>query len=668
MTASHPYVNQALQAAASPSEYDALSGAKQVCRRILDKIPKHGRAPAALRAPQQQGSEAALPQEADEAIDLFRQGRLEEARAEAASLVARYPRAATMHNLLGSIEAGLGHSLRAIGSFRRAVALMPELLEPKLNLAEALGEVGRQEEAADILARATRSHPDSADAHDRLGAVLQALGRHEAAAESHRKAIDLNPRSAQAHINLGRALSALGKVEEATRQFAKAARLESDSGQAFSCLGAGLTGLGRPRDGIKACHRAIELSPGNAQAYVDLAEGLEGVGEIESARQCLERALALKPDHAGAHSALCGLHRRAGDEDGFRAALEKARRQCGEDDPRIRFRIAQLAETEDAPLAARRIAEGIPDGRLPAIMEASRLMLLGRVMDRQGDHAQAFELARRANDSLGATPLARNLDPAAFLRDIESLTASFAGFTEKPWQDPPDAPSDAPVFLVGPPGTGGGFIDAVLADHPSITVVEEKPMVARMRALIDGPADCERLEALSPSELEAMRHAYYGELNRHAGSGNAGAVIVDKLPLNIIHAGLISRVFPSAKFLFAAQHPCNSVLACYMDDPSLDAVTANFLDLETGATFYDRVMRLWSTYRQMLHLDVHVLSCEAPPADRRQTVRAMLQFLDLDPSYLLIERGTTRPGWWENYREQLEPVLPLLESWARHPA
>ncbi|MFZ2103127.1 MAG: tetratricopeptide repeat protein [Oricola sp.] len=666
MTANYLSVDQALNLARTRANRGALDDAKRAYRWILDKIPDHKRALEGLRALQEPNDGTKLPQEADKAMALYRQGRLEEAQSRVENLVARYPRSAALHNLLGSIEAGLGQQMRAIGSFRRAAALQPDLIEARLNLGSALNDIGRHSDAADVFALTTRERPLYADAYVHLGKALQALGRYAEAAESHKQAIGLEPGFAKAYTNLGRALVALGDMRTATQNFAQAAQIDPASGEAHSSLGLALTALGRPQDGIKACRKAIDLSPGDAQAHVDLAAALDGLGDPDAAIDSLKRALELKPDHAGAYSDLCGIFERTRQQGDFRATLKKARQACGESDPRILYRMAQLAESDDAPQTARRILEKIPEAGLPTSIAAGRLMLFGKISDRLGEYAEAFEFARRANDMIKATPLAQSLDPAAFLREIEALTVSFASLDEKPWTAEPDTGMATPVFMVGFPGATNGFIDSMLADHPAITVVEDKPMVARMRALIGGPTDGDRLEALSPGDIEALREAYFNELYRHAGNGAENGVVIDKLPLNIVHAGLINRVFPSAKFVFAAHHPCNIVLSCFMREFWLDAATANFLDLETTATFYDRVVRLWAAYRKLLRLDVLTLSCEAPLGDRRETVRSLLGFLDLDPSYLLIERGRTAPQWWENYRPQLEPVLPLLESWARN--
>jgi len=651
-----------------------MAEAKRAYRWILDKFPDNKRALDGLRALQgppasteQAASSPAetLPPEARAAMTLFRQGRLEDAQVQAATLVVRFPRVASLHNLLGQIEAGLGQSLKAIGSFRRATALQPDSIEARLNLGEALNEIGRHDEAITILKQATREQPDCAEAHDHLGRALLALERNSEAADCHQRAIELNPGVAKSHINLGHALAALGRTRDATLNFARAARIDPASAEAHSSLGVALTELGRPEDGAKACRKAIELNPGDAQAHVDMATALDGLRDHAGALASLEQALVLKQDHVGAYSELCRMHLRARRHSDFRVALKRARRFCGENDPRIRYWMAELAEGDDAPQTAQRMAEAIPETKLSPAVEAGRLKLISKTSDQLGDHTKAFEFARQANETLKATPLVQKLDPLAYQREIEALTASFTSVEEKPWSDAAQPNAKAPVFMVGFPGVDGGFIDGLLADHPGITLVEDKPMVARMRALMEGPADCDRLEALSPGNLEAMRSAYFSELHHHADGEAAGNVIVDKLPLNIVNAGLINRVFPSAKFVFTQHHPCNCVVSCYMRDFPQDNATANFLDLETGATMYDRVMRLWAAYRKLLQLDVHTLDCEASLADRREAVRQLLDFLGLDPAYMFIERGKTEPRRWENYRDQLEPVQPLLDSWAR---
>jgi hypothetical protein len=212
-------------------------------------------------------------------------------------------------------------------------------------------------------------------------------------------------------------------------------------------------------------------------------------------------------------------------------------------------------------------------------------------------------------------------------------------------------------------------------------------MVARMKGLIGGAADCDRLEAMTREEIRTLREAYFAELDKHLDDGDSGRTVIDKLPLNIISAGLIHRVFPDATFILAMRHPCDCVLSCYMQSFQLNDAMASFLDLESSATLYDRVMRLWSAYRNVLPLDVQEVRYEDLIDDLEATARPVLAFLGLEwndalldyretalargrintPSYNQVTEKLHRQaaGRWENYRAQLDPVYPLLDSWAK---
>ncbi len=81
----------------------------------------------------------------------------------------------------------------------------------------------------------------------------------------------------------------------------------------------------------------------------------------------------------------------------------------------------------------------------------------------------------------------------------------------------------------------------------------------------------------------SLRDAYFKELKIHLDQDDDGKLVVDKLPLNIVHVGLIHRVFPDAKFILALRHPCDCVLSCFMQPFKLNEAMMNFLSLQQSA-------------------------------------------------------------------------------------
>ena len=192
---------------------------------------------------------------------------------------------------------------------------------------------------------------------------------------------------------------------------------------------------------------------------------------------------------------------------------------------------------------------------------------------------------------------------------------------------------------------------------------------------------------LVPAHQEELRQIYFEELDSHLGSEGRSAIIVDKLPLNIVEAGLIHRIFPQARFLFAQRHPCDCVLSCFMQSFYINEAMVNFLDLEDAARFYDKVMTLWQKYLSVLPLEVHTVRYENLIEAFEETLTPLLDFLGVEwddsirnytetasrreriytPSYNQVTQPlyTRARGRWERYSKNMQPVLPTLLPWAR---
>jgi hypothetical protein len=108
------------------------------------------------------------------------------------------------------------------------------------------------------------------------------------------------------------------------------------------------------------------------------------------------------------------------------------------------------------------------------------------------------------------------------------------------------------------------------------------------------------------------------------------------------------------------------------------------LTLEGAAAFYDSVMTLSEIYRDVLPLPQHDVRYESLVEDFEGTARAACEFIGIEwdpglfdfaarartrgiatPSAAQVARGLNREGEgvWRRYREQMTPVLPILQPW-----
>jgi tetratricopeptide (TPR) repeat protein len=166
------------------------------------------------------------------ALELYRQGRFEQASQMLAAALRQEPENAQLWNLAGSTAKALQQPEAAERCWRSALALSPDYAEARYNLGVLLQERGQTAAAiAEYSAALARPawHPQ---ALNNLGVSLTKAGQLDAALRHFEEALTLQPGYARAHHNRGRALGALGRFAEAEQALAAAIRHAAPSEQA----------------------------------------------------------------------------------------------------------------------------------------------------------------------------------------------------------------------------------------------------------------------------------------------------------------------------------------------------------------------------------------------------------------------------------------------------
>jgi tetratricopeptide (TPR) repeat protein len=145
------------------------------------------------------------------------------------------------------------------------------------NLATALQETGRLDEAADHYKRALVIRPDYAPALNNLGTVLMAKGDIPGAVVAFGESARLQPNSAQARdllaaaqYDLGTSYLSAGNYQRAEIALRDTLRLRPDDARAHNNLGIALASTGRLSEAIDHWRRALAIDPGFADAQRNL--------------------------------------------------------------------------------------------------------------------------------------------------------------------------------------------------------------------------------------------------------------------------------------------------------------------------------------------------------------------------------------------------------------
>jgi tetratricopeptide (TPR) repeat protein len=327
-------------------------------------------------------------------LELVKQGRSEEARAqfvEASRLAPGFPNG---HNNLGLLLARENRLDEAVAEFRKALDLNPDYVQAHINLGNALLKTRKTEEALAHYAEAVRVAPDSAEARTDLGNALLETAQPDAAIDQLRGAIALHPDYAPAHYDLANALQRVGRLPEAVDRYREALRLQpqADSVETHNNLGATLLRLGRLEEAAAEFNEALRLEPGSARALNNLGNLLLQSGHPAAAADKYRAAIRQAPADADAHmnlgSALADLGQLDEAEREQRSAIRLA-----PESPSAHFNLADtLRRRAKLTEALSEYAEALRiEGGTPQVYIA-----MGATLERMGRTAEAAAQYRGA--------------------------------------------------------------------------------------------------------------------------------------------------------------------------------------------------------------------------------------------------------------------------------
>ncbi len=313
----------------------------------------------------------------------------------------------------------------------------------------------------------------------------------------------------------------------------------------------------------------------------------------------------------------------------------------------------------------------------PGILR-SYYLLRGKCLDAIGDYAGAHASFSSMNQ-LVETEVG-NIEAVDYVEQYRRLLPLDLVAHE----DDEDAPY-APVFMVGFPRSGTTLLETVLGTQPGFATLGEADAISKVRHQMQsaGYSYPQELHKLMPETQRRLRETYFEHNEVYLESDGELSVVIDKLPLNIIHIPLILTLFPDSRFIWSLRHPADVCLSCFQQDFALNTEMRYFTSLESCFRRYNQVMDLFEMYRQQLSLSLHCVRYEDLVADFEGTILSLLEFLGVQPDWrfrdfhikneerLVITPSnsqvdqpiyTSARNRWRNYSAEVQPLLPIVQE------
>lgn len=513
---------------------------------------------------------------------------------------------------------------------------------------------GKHQEAIGTLHEVLATEPNNKEALHMLGVIACKAGDYQAGVSLLSRAVELDPGDAAALYNLGNAHRSLKQFAPAADSYRRAVELAPDNTLACHALADTLIALRQPEEAVRYYEQVLKADENNTAAGARLAMLYEQHNEISKALELTEKLIGAEPDH-----------------------------------PALNLVLARCDKRADRPEAAIDRLMKVIDSNEEARQDFRLHYELGRLYDKQDETDAAIQSFQKGNAIQRENWSEEDSPVPSSAQYIEMQSAIFTADWVKTWTETsPMVVDETPVFLIGFPRSGTTLLDQILDSHPTLRVLEEKPAVASMREYISGlpggyPA---ALATLGADDFAELRKIYFGCAESFV-EGDRSARLVDKLPLNTTKAGLIYRVFPDAKFIFALRHPHDVILSCYMQDFEVNSAMSHFLDLSDAADYYAKSMSLWNRFVELLPLKVHFVRYESLVQDLEAEARDLFRFLELSfdktvldfstharargrintPSYHQVSQPvyTSAVDRWRKYEEHLEPIFEKLKPFVK---
>lgn len=225
---------------------------------------------------------------------LFAMGDTKAAKAILVKLVTKYPNSYLGHQNLGKIYEYEGGMRRAIDEYVAAVDIKKNDYDSYYKIANLLNELGKKDEAIEMLQNLVKNKPDYYEGSCLLGELLCDQERFKEAANVYEAALKFRPEDFELYYNLGIVYTRLNDFAIAKQMYERAAEINHRLYGAHYSLGQ-IALIQQDLETAQECFEKSLYDELEAMSYYQLAKVCALKGEKDKAINFINKAIELEP-------------------------------------------------------------------------------------------------------------------------------------------------------------------------------------------------------------------------------------------------------------------------------------------------------------------------------------------------------------------------------------
>jgi tetratricopeptide (TPR) repeat protein len=462
----------------------------------------------------------------------------------------------------------LGQGTEAMASLDKAEPFNDK--EPalyRMTRAEALARLDRHTEAEALLRQAVADGQDGAV--PALVSQLGARGQHDEAWTVLREALADKPDEVNLLELAAELAQVRGRFGEADHFLDRALQKDPDNAALWTrrAMVASRGMGGKP--GREAADNALALTldksgPPRAAALAAHAHVLAEEEKHQEAEAAYREAIAVFPNCIPAMNGLGHLLMQRGKVDEATALFEELKKIA----PLQGWsQLIHAREVPDDPKVLEQMALAAHRPSLEGPVQSHLLFTLAAAWEKKKDFEQAWQFATEANAAAKEhLPYRPEVHRQRVDREMARFSKAFMD-SRKGW----GSPSPVPTFVLGMPRSGTTLVEQILGSHSQVFGAGELSLVPELIQKLSGWEQKlgtrreypECIDDMAQGESLRFAEKHLQELQAYAPQAQR---IVDKLPHNFEHIGLIKLMFPNAKILHLKREPRDVAMSNFFTD------------------------------------------------------------------------------------------------------